>query len=121
MVRALLDTNVLIDYLNAIPEAVDELRQWSQPTISIVTWIEVMVGADTESETHIRDFLSRFQVRPVEGEIAERAARLRRLHRMKLPDAIIWATAQVHGLLLITRNTKDFPANDPNVRVPYRL
>jgi len=33
--------------------------------------------------------------------------------------AIIWATAQVHGLLLITRNVRDFPPDEPGVRMPY--
>jgi hypothetical protein len=40
---------------------------------------------------------------------------------MKLPDAIIWASAQANAMLLVTRNTKDFPATDPGVRVPYRI
>jgi len=30
-----------------------------------------------------------------------------------LPDAVIWATAQAHAMLLVTRNTKDFPVDDP--------
>jgi predicted nucleic acid-binding protein len=39
---------------------------------------------------------------------------------MKLPDAIIWAAAQSEDRILVTRNTRDFPAEDPGVRVPYR-
>jgi predicted nucleic acid-binding protein len=46
---------------------------------------------------------------------------LRRDHRLKLPDAIIWASAQVHAMLLVTRDTKGFPAGDPGVPMPYRL
>jgi len=42
------------------------------------------------------------------------------LMRVRLPDAIIWATAQVHGLLLVTRNVRDFPQGEPGVSVPYR-
>jgi predicted nucleic acid-binding protein len=53
--------------------------------------------------------------------IAERAVSLRRSHHIKLPDAIIWATAQVHAMLLVTRNTRDFTAGDPGIRMPYRL
>jgi predicted nucleic acid-binding protein len=52
--------------------------------------------------------------------IAEQAVALRRDRRVKLPDAVIWATARSMGALLVTRNTKDFPADDPGVRVPYR-
>jgi hypothetical protein len=40
---------------------------------------------------------------------------------MKLLDAMILATAQVNGAILVTRNTKDFPANMPGIRVPYTL
>ena len=47
--------------------------------------------------------------------------RLRRERRLKLPDALIWATARRHGSLLVTRNTKDFPKDDPGVRVPYSI
>jgi predicted nucleic acid-binding protein len=36
-------------------------------------------------------------------------------------DAIILATAQSRGRVLITRNTKDFPAEMPGIRVPYTL
>ena len=42
-------------------------------------------------------------------------------HRLRLPDAIIWATARVAGAVLVTRNTKDVPAGDPAVRVPYSV
>jgi hypothetical protein len=38
-----------------------------------------------------------------------------------LPDAVIWATAQTQAVLLVTRNTKDFAADDPSVRLPYKL
>jgi predicted nucleic acid-binding protein len=38
---------------------------------------------------------------------------------MRLPDAIILATARAESALLVTRNTKDFPRDDPASRVPY--
>ena len=39
----------------------------------------------------------------------------------QLPDAIIWATARQNDALLATRNTKNFPRNDPAMRIPYQL
>jgi predicted nucleic acid-binding protein len=57
----------------------------------------------------------------VDEQVAERAVSLRRSRRIKLPDAVIWASAQAHAMLLVTRNTKDFPADDPGIRAPYRL
>ena len=46
MVKALFDTNILVDYLNAVPEARTELQRYTEKAVSIITWMEVMVGAD---------------------------------------------------------------------------
>jgi predicted nucleic acid-binding protein len=121
MVKALFDTNILVDYLNAVPQARTELKRYAEKAVSIITWMEVMVGASGDIEEATRSFLSTFDVIALDGEIAERAVSLRRAHHIKLPDAIIWATAQTHAMLLVTRNTKDFKADDPGVRMPYRL
>ncbi len=50
MVRPLFDTNVLVDYLNAVPEARVELQRYPRKAISIITWMEVMVGAGNDVE-----------------------------------------------------------------------
>jgi len=121
MVRALFDTNILIDFLNAVPEARAEMQRYREKAVSIITWMDVMVGADRDLEAATRSFLSGFDVIAVDKQIAERAVSLRRSHRIKLPDAVIWATAQAHAMLLVTRNTKDFPVDDPGVRAPYSL
>jgi predicted nucleic acid-binding protein len=121
MVKALFDTNILVDYLNAVPQARAELRRYTEKAVSIITWMEVLVGADANVEVATRSFLSTFDVIALDGKIAERAVGLRRSHRIKLPDAIICATAQTQAMLLVTRNTKDFTAGDPGVRMPYRL
>ena len=83
--------------------------------------MEVMVGATGDIEVATRSFLSSFDVIALDEEIAVRAVDLRRNHHIKLPDAIILATAQPHAMLLVTRNTRDFSADDPSVRMPYRL
>jgi predicted nucleic acid-binding protein len=121
MVKALFDTNILVDYLNAVPQARTELQRYEEKAVSIVTWMEVMVGAAPGLEAATRHFLSDFRILAVDEKVAERAVSLRRDHRIKLPDAVTWATAQVHALLLVTRNIKDFPERDPGVRAPYRL
>lgn len=46
---------------------------------------------------------------------------VRQSHRLKLPDAMIWATAKVNGLSLLTRDTKGFPRQHPDIIVPYEL
>jgi predicted nucleic acid-binding protein len=37
MVKALFDTNILIDYLNAVPEALTELQRNTEKAVSIIT------------------------------------------------------------------------------------
>lgn len=120
--RPVFDTNILIDYLKGHPQAAQEFARYPAAAISPITWIEVMAGAATESEEKLlRSFLSRFKQIPLDRQVAEAALLLRRQHRIRLPDAIIWGSARSEGTLLITRNTRDFPENEPDIHVPYRL
>lgn len=120
--KAVIDTNILVDYLNGLQPARVELSRYRHPIISLITWMEVLVGAHgAEEERMLRDFLVRFEVMPVDEPVAEEAVTLRRARRIRLPDAIILATARVAGSLLVTRNTRDFPADGPGIRVPYTL
>ncbi len=119
--KAIFDTNILIDYLNGIQQARLELDLYEKPCISQITWMEVLAGSRPEDEDVIREFLIRFRVIPIDKKIAEEAVRIRRLRRLRLPDAIIWATARDAGSILVTRNTRDFPEDSPGIRVPYEL
>lgn len=121
MVKALLDTNVLIDFLGGIPAAKAEMARYDDKAISVITWMEVLVGTPPGLEQATRDFLEGFELVVLDPEIAERAVAIRREHRLKLPDAIILASAQVRARLLVTRDAKGFPADDPGVRVPYEV
>ncbi|MEY3782601.1 MAG: hypothetical protein RIS97_779 [Pseudomonadota bacterium] len=124
MVKALFDTNILIDYLNGIPAAKTELDRYTgkdEKAISVVTWMEVLVGTTPETDNVTRGFLAGFQSLAIDAPVASRSVEIRKSHKIKLPDAIVWATAQVHGRILVTRNTKDFAEDAPGVRVPYRL
>ena len=118
----LLDSCILIDFLSGREEARSYLAELDAAAISLVTWMEVIVGAATpDEEALVRGFLSAFHILPVDGPVAEQAVVLRRTRRMKLPDAIIFATARVHGRSLATRNTKDFHAGEEGVIVPYQV
>jgi predicted nucleic acid-binding protein len=119
MVKALFDTNVLIDFLGGSAAAREEVGRYDDKAISIVSWMEVLVGAPEGAADATRSFLERFGLVEVGSAIADDAVQLRRTARIKLPDAIVWASARTQGRLLVTRNTKDFPVDDPGVRVPY--
>jgi predicted nucleic acid-binding protein len=121
-VKAVVDTNILVDYLNGVTKAREELDSYEDLYVSLITWMEILIGAaEGEEEAEVREFLRRFRIHPVDEKIAERAVTIRRREKLRLPDAIIWATALELGTLLVTRNTRDFPARHPSIRVPYRL
>lgn len=121
MVRALFDTNILIDYLNGVKAAQIELKRYDEKTISIITWMEVMVGTTTENAAATRRFLAQFDLYPLTETVAEAVLQIRQKKRIKLPDAIVLATALTEKCLLITRNIKDFPKDEPALRMPYKI
>jgi predicted nucleic acid-binding protein len=117
----LFDTSILIDCLRGNAAALKEINRYPTSLISIVNWIEVMSGAQTADESEIvRGFLSQFECVEVDAAIAEQAARLRQTSKLKLLDAVVLATAQVHHAVLVTRDT-NFPAGHLGVRIPYRM
>lgn len=118
--RAVLDSNILIDYLNGVAAATEEIGRYHSPMISRISWMEVMTGAlEKKSEPAVRAFLGSFSICEIDQATAEAAIRCRKQLRLRLPDAIILATARVQGALLVTRNTKDFDPAWPEVREPY--
>ena len=120
--RAVFDTNILVDHLNGHGEATEEMGRYETRDISIITWMEVLIGTRGEEEERVvRRFLNGFGCIGIAGDIAEEAVELRRGQAIKLPDALIWASARTRNALLVTRNTKDFPRNDPGIRVPYQI
>ena len=112
---------ILVDYLNAVLPARNELLLYQEKAISVITWMEVMVGANENNAEGTKTFLDNFLLIELDDAIAKQAVMLRKDHRIKLPDAIIWASAQVNFMLLVTRNTKDFKKNELGVRVPYKI
>ncbi len=120
--RFLVDSCVLIDHLRGHAAATKFLEREGRAAVSVITWMEVMAGAADEAEgATLRAFLEGFELIAIDGPIAEEAVALRRERRMKLPDAVIFATARVHRLDFATRNTKDFRRRERGVVVPYEL
>jgi predicted nucleic acid-binding protein len=115
------DTNILIDWLFDRAPAIAELSRYPRHRISRIVWTELLAGETAEKREEVRALLRPFEVVELDERTARLAADLRYRLRMKLLDAIIFATAQVNGAILVTRNTKDFPASMPGIRVPYTL
>ena len=119
--RLLLDTNVLIDVLKGEATARDWLQEQQQPAVSVITWIEVLVGCRTEESQAVEAWLDSFERLPLDREVARESVQARQRHGLKVPDAIILATARCHGLTLATRNSKDLPLSLGDVLHPYSL
>lgn len=126
MALILFDTNIFIDMLVGCNEAMLELAAYDEPAISMITYMELRAGglARPMDKAILDEVLSTFEVYPIEWEIAEQAITLRGKSllnppKIKLPDAIIGATAVQWKIPLVTRNPKDFRSLPVPVHVPY--
>jgi len=126
--RFLLDSNTVIDYTSELlpataASAVDAIID-NEFIISIVVKIEVL-GFDghTGKMKKLLHFLEFANTLPLNDEVAGKTIELRKKHKkLKLGDAIISATAIVHDLTLISRNTSDFKKIDKLKLInPYDL
>ncbi len=120
------DTGIVIDALLGIEQGRAELRralnQTGRAWLSRRAWDEIMSKSSGTELREMERFLAGFAIDEIDSEIADRAAALRRERKgIRLPDAIILATALVRGRVLVTRNIKDFPAEMPGIRIPYTL
>ena len=115
------DTSIVIDWLRRRPQALAELSRYRRPRLSRVSWAEILAGEPLETRDHVEDLIRPFEIIEVDSRICSAAADIRFRTRMKLLDALVLATAQVSGAILVTRNTRDFPVNMPGIRVPYTL
>lgn len=103
MADVLVDTDVFIDHLRGAKE----LRPGRHRLhYSVITRAELVSGNPATDLVNI--LLSPFREVIVDRPIAERAGRIRRETALRLPDALIAASAVEHGLRLATRNRIDF-------------
>jgi predicted nucleic acid-binding protein len=110
----LLDTNTIIYYLKAaLPnKAMQFLHELvdNQPIISVITKIELL-GFNTPNlneQTITETFINESITFDLDETVVATTIALRKQQRIKLPDAIIAATAISYDLTLITHNTNDF-------------
>ncbi len=114
------DSGVVVDALSGHPKAMAELRRAKRPWLSRISWLEILGEAPAGAREETESFLANFAIREVSADIARRAATVRyEKPRIDLGAALIFATAQEHGGILVTRNIKDFPAATPGIRIPY--
>lgn len=126
MARILIDTNIFIDLLTGVHQATLELSNYDLPAISVITYMELMAGAVARpTEQPILDaVLKEFTILQLDQQTIEQAIEIRGNSlavgpKVKMPDAIIGATARVHNIPLVTRNPRDFNWSGINVHIPY--
>ncbi len=118
--RYVVDTNIIIYALKGIEQAVAALEKLEDDGIEV--YYSTIVEAElfsfheiTEEQIEkIRGILDLGEIVYVDSEVALKAAELRSLSRktyqrkLKLPDAIVAATALLYSAVLVTRNVEDF-------------
>jgi predicted nucleic acid-binding protein len=124
MLKRLLDSVILIDHLNSVPQATEFILALDpeKTAISVISYAEILTGLDEEGGRKARPLLQSFEMLEINAAVAEKAAALRRQYGWKLPDAFQAAIAIIHDVKLCTRNTKDFnPQKHSFVEIPYIL
>ena len=108
--KYLLDSNIIIYYLNGDKDIYDFIeKNKTLSTISLITYYEVLnYSFSEEEELLVREFLDGFEVLSVSKNIINKALENRKSKKIKMADNFILATAQIFGLDIVTRNTKDF-------------
>lgn len=112
-VKFLLDSCFLIRWYARQNDALDIIKkhrlQFHQCAYSVISYAEVLGwnGVTIQDDTNLRMLFNRFASRiPVTDEILEQTILLRQSHKIKLPDALILATAKTHQLQLLTLDEK---------------
>lgn len=105
MADVLVDTDVFIDHIRGAKQIKTGRNRLHY---SIITRAELFAG--TSASDVITQLLEPFRELVVDRAVAERAGRIRHEAGVRLPDALIAATAVEHGMSLATRNRRDFEA-----------
>jgi predicted nucleic acid-binding protein len=128
-VKLLIDTNIVIYYLQQllpgnVEDYLDSLFNKYPSEISFITEIELLCwNTDNTSDLlMIEQFINDIGVIELDTMTKKLTVNIRRIHKIKLPDAIIAATAIAKEMTLITRNEKDFrKINNLKVINPFEM
>lgn len=106
------DTNAIIYYFKGIQKVtvIFKLLEDSNKAVnlSVITKIELLSFNNENEIKNIDKLLSNSQIFSLNDEVVEQTIKIRKKYKLKLPDAIIAATALINNLILVTHNEKDF-------------
>jgi predicted nucleic acid-binding protein len=112
----LIDSDVLIDVSRGVPEALNTLQRIEtddEPAISVITQMELTVGCrDLRELRSLGKFLETFSLFKLNEAISDLAIDLLRRYRLShgllLADSLIAASALVHDVPFVSKNSKHF-------------
>jgi predicted nucleic acid-binding protein len=126
--RYLLDSNTVIDYIAGLYS--DKAVQWfnqlidEEINVSVITKIEVLSFDPDKDDNYpvLVDFFEASNIFELTEDVVSRTIQIRQKQKIKLPDVVIASTALVNGLILVSRNTKDFKnIHGLSVLNPYEI
>lgn len=117
----LVDTSLLLDYLNGDKRAAQALKPHPHRAISVVTWLEIMAIAPQDKLEETRGFLRSFERLSISEAIADEAHRLMKLHQdLTFHRALTWATSRINQLTLLTVDAAPERPEGLKLEMPYR-
>lgn len=138
VIKKLLDSCILIDHFNGIPQATIYIKNHKDECcISVITKAEVLIGFEDDiAYNQAEQVLNFFPVIELDKTITDLVIQIRReqiknkknkkpnqkVRQWKLPDAIQAAISIHYNLKLVTNNTQDFNTTEhPFIEIPYTL
>ena len=117
--KLLIDSNIAIYLSKRILSLNDIAKPGDILFVSLVSYMEVLgyKFVDKAEESFVKALFNSLQLLPVSQHVAERVISYRQIRKIKLPDAIILASAYEFGCTLITRNVDDFADLDIGVTI----
>lgn len=117
--KGLIDSNIIIYLSNGLMEISDLFEKYDELLISRITHMEVL-GFDFKEESDeelVNILISNFQILEIDEQVGVSTIQVRKKKKIKLPDAIIYATAMENNCELVTADVKDFNGLDGGVRI----
>lgn len=117
--KGLIDSNIIIYLSNGLMEISDLFGKYDELLISRITHMEVL-GFDFKNESDeelVSTLIRNFQILEIDEQVGASTIQIRKKKKIKLPDAIIYATAMENNCELVTADVKDFNRLDGGVRI----
>lgn len=117
--NVIFDTNIIIYLSKKLLASEKVFFENANYSISVISKMELLGYAfkNKDEENFILELIDSLYVVPLTEEIVDATIKLRKLNKIKLPDAIVYATAQVVNGKLITNNIADFDKIISNVEL----